>query len=79
MKEATFILAVLGALAWTIPIIQFLLKKFKKPILKIHLDDALEIGYEEEGAFITLAIAFTARNHNIFLTSGTLKLIHENT
>ncbi|MEL6562436.1 MAG: hypothetical protein AAFQ94_29975 [Bacteroidota bacterium] len=76
-EDWTLLIALLGALAWTIPLFNLLKKVVFKPKLIPHIDEQIEIGYDENGPFITMAIAFTARNQSVFITNAAVTMIHE--
>lgn len=76
-EDWTLIAAIIGALAWSIPLLNLLKKVIIKPKLIPHIDEEIEIGYDENGPFITLAIAFTARHQSVFITDVLITLKHE--
>lgn len=79
MKIEIFdILAITGSLAWSWPLIQWIIKQTKKAELSLSAHREVEIGYDDEGPYLVLELAFASKNQDIFVDSATLTLTHKN-
>ncbi len=72
------ILAITGSLAWSWPLIQWIVNISKKPELSLAAHKEVEIGFDEEGPYLDLELAFSAKNKDIFIDDAELIITHEN-
>ena len=76
-ENLTFIIAIIGALAWLQqPIIGWLKKKYSKPKLTTFIHEDLEIGYTTFGPILNLNIAFSIENKDSLINYIDLRLVH---
>ncbi|MEO2081475.1 MAG: hypothetical protein ABGW88_08095 [Leeuwenhoekiella sp.] len=72
------ILAILGALAWTYPLVIWISNLFTKTKLEVINHKQLDIGYTTNGPIINIDLAFSAIDKDAFIRAVSIKLEHEN-
>lgn len=72
------ILAVLGALAWLVPLISWVKNLLLKPKLSIISHKELEIGYTTLGPILNINLAFSVENKEALIKKIDIILRHEN-
>lgn len=77
-NSATFVLAVLGALAWVPQLISWVNSFFTKPKLRFVPDETTEIGYTFFGPIFNQFFAISADRKGALIEKMTLELTHEN-
>ena len=75
--KATFILALLGALAWLPQIIYVIYKWLVRPQLRFVPENTTEIGYSSFGPIINQTFAISSSRKDALIERISLVVIHE--
>ena len=73
----TDILAIIGALSWSYPLVTWLDKRLTKTQLEVLNHKQLQIGYTSFGPIINIDLAFSAAKEDAFVKEVTIILKHE--
>lgn len=76
-SKATFILALIGALAWLPPIISWVYRWFMKPRMRFVPDEFSEIGYTSLGPIFNQSFAISTTDKDALIEKIAISIIHE--
>ncbi len=74
MDILTFVLSLIGALAWIPSIVDF----FKKERIEIKLDKQINIVVDQNNSTIGIRLGISCKNKDVFVEKATLEIVHEN-